>query len=65
MTKSCGRCGQEAVMTCHECGRPLCADCLPEEQCGEVLCVACGSAINLDVDTDFEREGGGIHARCN
>jgi len=62
--KKCGRCGQEAEITCHTCERPLCAECVTEEECGEVLCGACGNAINLDVDTDFEEVGGGIHARC-
>ena len=62
--KACGRCGQGAVIACNECGRPLCEECPPDD-CGEVLCVACGDPINADWDIDFEDEGGGMHRRCN
>jgi len=62
--KKCGRCGQDAEITCHACERPLCAECVKEEECDEVLCIACGHAINSDWDTDFEEHGGGIHAQC-
>jgi len=61
----CRRCGiEDANGTCPTCDRDLCAGCLQEEVCGQVLCVACGGPINQDCDTDFEDIGGGIHARC-
>ena len=62
----CKRCGiEDAILTCLSCSMAICEYCFKEEDCGSVLCTACGGPINSDWDLVDKKQGGGIHRRCD